>query len=127
MIRFSYSNKDIKEEEEEEGLMAAWSHRLGAAPRAERQVPSEHPSSRLFRNHSRKVSSHHVGSGRKFRGVDFPTPDSEENVGDRGLLNGSQQRRSMSWKYNEVENSHLLQGRSSLSLRKVWLLNVASA
>ena len=24
MIRFSYSNKDIKDEEEEEGLVAAW-------------------------------------------------------------------------------------------------------
>jgi hypothetical protein len=35
MIQFSYSNKDIKDEEEEEGLVAAWAHRLGAAPRAE--------------------------------------------------------------------------------------------
>lgn len=33
MIRFSYSNKDIKDEGEEEGLMAAWAHRLGATPR----------------------------------------------------------------------------------------------
>jgi hypothetical protein len=32
MIRFSYSNEDIKDEEEEEGLMAAWAHRLDAAP-----------------------------------------------------------------------------------------------
>jgi hypothetical protein len=35
MIRFSYSNEDIKDEGEEEGLMAAWAHRLDAAPRAE--------------------------------------------------------------------------------------------
>jgi len=29
MILFSYSNKDIKDKEEEEGLTAAWAHRLG--------------------------------------------------------------------------------------------------
>jgi hypothetical protein len=33
----------IKDEEEEEGLMATWAHRLDAAPRAERQVPSLQP------------------------------------------------------------------------------------
>jgi hypothetical protein len=32
MIRFSYSDEDIKIEEEEEGLTAAWAHRLCAAP-----------------------------------------------------------------------------------------------
>jgi hypothetical protein len=34
MIRFSYSNEDIKDEEEEVGLMAERAHGRGAAPRA---------------------------------------------------------------------------------------------
>ena len=38
MIRFSYSNEDIEDREEEEGLMAAWAHRLDAAPSVKRAI-----------------------------------------------------------------------------------------
>jgi hypothetical protein len=38
MIRFSYSNEDIKNKEEEEGLIAAWAHRLNAAPSTKRAI-----------------------------------------------------------------------------------------
>jgi hypothetical protein len=58
-----------------------------------------------------------------FRGVDFLPLDSDEDVGDRELLNGSQQSRSMSrrWKFPHSN------GRNSPSLQKVWLISVASA
>jgi hypothetical protein len=58
------------------------------------KVNRQLPSGRLFRDHSRKVSSHHVGFWkRSFGEWTFSRHTVKENVGDRGLLNGSQQRR----------------------------------